>query len=240
MDKTQHDAPKALDKKRVLLVVGLVCAVLLIVVFVVSQPDSSAPSADRQNASLPSSAAVNTAPIASYSSTPSEITAETTAPASSSTSPEESEDAPETENTSQTDEYEETPPPSVELTQQAQAEYEPWLAAAMLIGVSMEYPDFEFGGLYTSSATALEDKFSSQGVYLLFTSAGESLALHSIPLEAERTQSGTRDISTQNLGFASFDLVEPSFVDTESMTELKLESMSELIAQSLLVSVYTH
>lgn len=126
------------------------------------------------------------------------------------------------------------------LVQQAKADYEKWLAAAMVVGVSMEYPEFELDGIYAASATSVADKKNSDGVYILFTSGGESMALYGVALDAERTAAGTKDISTEALGFATFDLVDPASVDTDSMTEIKIEELEELINQSLLVSIYTH
>lgn len=133
----------------------------------------------------------------------------------------------------------ETQPPVV-IVERKDAEYERWLAAAMLMGVSMEYPDFELTGIYISSETSIEDKMNSDGAYILFTSGGETMAVHSVPQNGERSAAGTRDLSTETLGFATFDSVDPESVDTASMTKLDIEDLSELIAQSLLVSVYIH
>lgn len=131
-----------------------------------------------------------------------------------------------------------TTPPSLEIVQQADADYEEWLAAAMLIGVSMEYPDFKFDGLYTSSETSIESKANSDGVYIVFESKGKKMALHSSALDGERNTAGTKDLSTQALGFETFDSVDPSSVRTESMTKLDVADLEELINQSLLVSVH--
>lgn len=130
--------------------------------------------------------------------------------------------------------------PTVVLEQQADAEYEKWLGAAMVVCVSMEHPDFQLTGIYAASSTSLEDKSASEGAYILFTSGGKAMAIHSRPLEAERTAAGTKDISTQTLGFATFDPVDPASVKTDSMEELKVEDLTELINQSLLISIYTH
>lgn len=126
------------------------------------------------------------------------------------------------------------------MPQQVKADYEKWLSAAMVVGLSMEYPDFELIGIYTMTETAMESKEKSDGVYIIFTSEGKVSALHSVALKKERTESGTRDISTNNLGFATFDLVKPESVDTSSMKQILLEEIGELIAQSMLVSIYTH
>lgn len=126
------------------------------------------------------------------------------------------------------------------VVQQLEAPYEEWLSAAAVIGVSMNYPDFEIQGIYAPEQTALTDKMNSDGVYVLFTSGGKSLAVHCYPLEAERKTAGTTDLSTQNLGFNAFDLVDPALVDTASMRSYTIEELNDLIAQSLLVSLYIH
>ena len=125
-----------------------------------------------------------------------------------------------------------------QLPQQANADYEKWLAAAMVVGISMEYPEFEIAGIYTSSETPLSEKRNSDGVYIVLTNGAQNMVLHSMPLDGERTVSGTKDISSQVLGFASFDLVDPASVKTDSMMQIEMEELTELISPSLLISIY--
>ncbi len=132
------------------------------------------------------------------------------------------------------------PQPTVVITQREEAEYEKWLAAAQLVCVSMEYPDFQLEGVYAASATSMEDKFSSDGAYILFTSGGNRIAIHSKALDAERANGGTIDISTEAIGYATFDKVDPSSINVSAMEKLAVEDLSELISQSLLISIYTH
>lgn len=134
-------------------------------------------------------------------------------------------------------EIEGTSPPAT-IGQQAEAEYERWLAAALVVGVSMEYPDFIPDGIYTTSATAPADKFSSDGVYIVFTSGGAVMAIHSKPIPGERSEAGTMDLSSEAIGFATFDPVDSADIDFDSMDRIALEDLSELIAQSLLISIY--
>ena len=103
----------------------------------------------------------------------------------------------------------------------------------------MEYPDFQLEGVYAASATALEDKFASDGAYILFSSGGTRMAIHSSALEGERTAPGTMDISTEIIGYATFDQTDPASLNLSSMEQLALEDLSELISQSLLISIYT-
>lgn len=132
------------------------------------------------------------------------------------------------------------PQPPVTIPQMKEASYEQWLSASMVVGLSMSYPDFQLQGIYVAGETALEDKMSSGGAVIRFTSGGKELALRSTPLEAERDTAGTIDLSTQTLGFATFDVVDASAVNTAAMTEVALEDLGELIEQSLLVSLYWH
>ena len=131
-------------------------------------------------------------------------------------------------------------PEKVEVQQQITAEYELWLASAMVFGLSMDYPDFELLGIYSPSATLMKDKFDSQGVYILFRSSGTELTVEGKPLSAERTQPGTRDLSSAVLGFASFDEAALSAGDFSDMTELTMEMLGPTMEQSVLVSVYIH
>ena len=130
------------------------------------------------------------------------------------------------------------PQPTVVIVQQADAEYEKWLAATMVMCVSMEYPDFELEAIYAASATALDNKFDSQGAYIVFTAGGNRICIHSNALEAERTAPGTKDISSETIGYATFDRLDPNSVDFSSFEKIDLEALTELFAQSLLVSIY--
>lgn len=126
----------------------------------------------------------------------------------------------------------------VTLPQMKEASYEQWLSAGMVVGLSMEYPDFELRGIWVAGETALEDKMNSRGAVVLFTSGGEELALRSAPLEEGRKTPGTMDLSTQTLGFATFDVTAAGSVNTAGMKEVALDDLTELIEQSMLVSLY--
>ncbi len=130
--------------------------------------------------------------------------------------------------------------PTEAVEPEALPEYESWLAAAVVVGISMEYPDFQVEGIWAASETGLEEKAQSRGVYVIFTSGGSRMAIHSAPLRAERTEKGTFDLSTLALGFATFDRVAAADIDTSKMTAIPLEVLGGLIAQSVMVSVYEH
>lgn len=128
----------------------------------------------------------------------------------------------------------------VEVQQQVEAEYEKWLASAVILGVSIEYPDFELKGIYTGSCTELAASQSSEGVYVIFSSGGTELAVHSMPLEQERTTPGTIDIGTMNMGMATFDAVEPELVLAEELEAYSMEELEQTIAQTMQFSLYYH
>lgn len=130
--------------------------------------------------------------------------------------------------------------PVATVPQQKGDSYEHWLSAGMLIGVSMQYPDFALQGIYLTGETAMADKMASGGAYILFTSGGQSMAIHSAPLAAERKTPGTTDLSTQAIGYATFDVVKPSAVNTGTLIPVEIGDLEALIAQSLLVTLYTN
>lgn len=116
--------------------------------------------------------------------------------------------------------------------------YEQWLSAAMFMAVTLEYPEFELVGIYAASETEVADMAVSQGAYILLRADGQELLLHSVPLNGERTEAGTTDLYTAQLGFATFDVVENS-VDLSQLQELSLEDLGEMITYSVLVSLYS-
>lgn len=131
-----------------------------------------------------------------------------------------------------------TEPIGTDIFKQIDGTYEQWLAAGMVMIVPLEYPDFEDLQIYAPGETKLADKQQSAGIYLQFTSDGEQVILHVTPLEAERTQQGTRDLSTTQTGFAAIDVVSGEKPDFASMKQLTLESLSEHIQQVMLPAVY--
>lgn len=128
---------------------------------------------------------------------------------------------------------------SIELEERTDASYERWLAAAVLTGISMEYPDFESVSFYFANETDLSDKASSAGIYVTFTVNGEEKCIRSLPLEAERNDAGTRDLSSEVINFASFDEVSASEIPAE-YSAVEIADINELITQSARVMVYTH
>ena len=129
--------------------------------------------------------------------------------------------------------------PSIDITK-ADAPYEKWLAAGMILGASMQYPDFEFEAVYITGEHDLKDRTSSEGAYLQIKTGGETVLLESKPLSEERTEEGTLDLYTGDLGFNTYDAIAADSIDLAALTEISVESLSELINQSILVTIYEH
>ncbi len=115
--------------------------------------------------------------------------------------------------------------------------YEDWLASAMVIGISMQYTDFEFVGIYTASETPVAAHSSSAGAYVIFKADGQELALRSVPLSAERSDRGTADLYVPAIGYATYELVDAATVPVSSLKERKLEDLEALIVASSQVSI---
>lgn len=133
----------------------------------------------------------------------------------------------------------EVPEVDLELENRVEAPYEHWLSAAVLTGISIEYPSFEPGGFYTAGETTIEDKTSSAGVYVIFSADGEEKCIRSTPLEAERSDAGTKDIYSETIGFATFEEVDVSEIP-EGFSAVDIDNIDELITQSTRVAVYSH
>ena len=115
--------------------------------------------------------------------------------------------------------------------------YENCLVSAMIVGISMQYSDYEFLGIYTASETPIAAHNSSKGAYVIFNGDGEKRALKAVPLEAERTERGTADIYVAALGYATYELVDPNSVPINGLKEHKLEDLADLIGAYSLVSI---
>lgn len=132
------------------------------------------------------------------------------------------------------------PQNTIQVTEQIPGSYEQWLAAAMVMGVSLEYPDFADIEVFAPTDTPLADKMTSGGVYVRFVSGGETVLLHALPIAQVRSEPGTRDLSSMQIGYASLSAVEEAPETLSDMHAYTLEDLSDYIQQSLLVSVYAH
>lgn len=128
---------------------------------------------------------------------------------------------------------------NLELEDRVEAPYEYWLSAAVLTGISIEYPSFEPGEFYIAGETQVEDKASSEGIYVTFSADGEEKCIRSIPLDAERSDAGTKDIYSEVIGFATFEEVDASEIP-EGFSVIDIDNINELVTQSTRVAVYSH
>lgn len=127
---------------------------------------------------------------------------------------------------------------SIGTVEKAEASYERWLAAAMMVSLPFNYSDVEIQHIYYVSEHEMEDKMESEGVYMVFTSEGDTHCIYCKPLSEQRTESGTCDLYTEDLGFASYEEVDVNSISVDDYQEIDEDSLSELASQSLLVSLY--
>ena len=127
---------------------------------------------------------------------------------------------------------------NAEIIEKKEATYEKWLAAAMVVAVSLEEEEFEIEHIYFYSENSLNDLEKSEGVYLIYESSGNTICLYSSPLAEERKEKGLKNLYTKDLGFATFDYVDENTKDFSDWREIQVEELEELILQSMLVSIY--
>ena len=112
--------------------------------------------------------------------------------------------------------------------------------SSVVTAISLSYPDFELQEILTATKSGLDEMEQSEGVYVKFNSGGETIIIHSKPLVTERTEKGTIDLHEQKLGFATFDTVTANTLKGKELTAIDVNALSELITESLLVSLYEH
>lgn len=118
--------------------------------------------------------------------------------------------------------------------------YEKWLAAHEYTLVYLVYQPTVEPEFYLASETAMEYKSYSGGVYIRLTLEDRVVLLESKPLDAERTEKGTRDVSAPMIGYATFDEVDPKSVDLSKMEKLSFDELSELTDEVLLPALSEH
>lgn len=123
------------------------------------------------------------------------------------------------------------------LNQLTEDSYERLLAAGVLMGLSIEYPDFQLEELCYKEEHDLNHKMDSDGVYAFFQSGGESLCIHARPLTDTRNEKGLSDLQETNLGYATFDLVIKDASEMTGYTSLMDVDLSEQISQLYLLTI---
>lgn len=127
----------------------------------------------------------------------------------------------------------------VEEYERIDADYEQWLAAAVITCISMNTPDFELGEVYASTQTAIEDRMDSQGIYVTYQSGGETVCIQAKPLEQGRSgQKGTKDVYSELTGYASYEEVSVDTIDMSQWHTVDLQELNTLIEQSERVVLY--
>lgn len=132
----------------------------------------------------------------------------------------------------------ETQKPNVEIVIKEEASYEEWLASAMVIALSLHEEEFEIVDIYILSNNSLNDKKKSNGVVVSYKSENLTKYVLSTPLEQERNESGQMNLYTKDLGFATFDNVESTYLEKKSFVKVDVNTLSDLIKQSTLVTLY--
>lgn len=121
--------------------------------------------------------------------------------------------------------------------QRQELPYETLLAAVVLTGLTLQYPDHQLEGLYYQQTHAVTDKMESGGVYACFSAEGESLCIHASPLEEPRSEAGTIDLYENYLGYATFDVSDGGQVALEGYTAVSEEDLSLALEQLYLPTV---
>lgn len=207
--------------------VVLFAAVLLIIVNAKTKETQRPPVRTEQATTLPTGGEElqNTASTSSADST------ESISEATQGQNPQQGESVDPQDPTSQPEQTDPIP------TMDEGAPYEDRLAAAMVIGISMQYAEFEFEGIYAASETSMGNYMNSAGAYVVFRGDGQWLALRSQPIAAERSDKGTADLYLPALGYATYELVDPQTVPGTGLREMQLEDLEELILQSAQVTI---
>lgn len=126
----------------------------------------------------------------------------------------------------------------IRVQKRTEAPYEHWLIATALTGISMEYTNFGSEEFYAATETSLGES-GTKGIYITFTVDGEKKCIYVSPIQAERTEHGTRDIYSEIVGFATFDEVDPDKIP-DAFSAISIDNMNDLITQSTQILVYSH
>lgn len=122
------------------------------------------------------------------------------------------------------------------------ATYEEWLAASVTMAISMHYFefDFEIKELYLASETELNSHDDSEGVYAVFTADGKEKVIYAKPIDEERDTAGTKDMSEQHIGYATFDEADVKGSVLKKCKKVSIEDLSDIINRLMLVTIYEH
>ena len=124
------------------------------------------------------------------------------------------------------------PEATVELREKTDAPEIDWLAAEAVLGVSLVYSDFEIEHIYQDEEADI--------VYTVIKTEGKEEIIKSKPIDGERDKAGSRDLTAEDHGYATFDVISKLPKDSNSYTEKSLEDLEQLLSESLLVTVIEH
>ena len=85
--------------------------------------------------------------------------------------------------------------------------YEKYLAALSSDVLLQCIGGFRLDGIYAASFVNMENRMESKGVYIRFFANLENKIAHLYPIEAERTEPGSCNIYTPEVGYVAFELV---------------------------------
>ena len=128
--------------------------------------------------------------------------------------------------------------PNLDVVEKKESYYEEWLAAAMCMSLTFYEDEFEILNIYYKSKTKLEDKMDSEGVYLIYKNSEGTICLHSSPLEKECTDEGVTNLYSQDVGFNTYEKLSVKKINFANYEEFEIDSLSKIISQSVLVSLY--
>lgn len=128
--------------------------------------------------------------------------------------------------------------PNLDVFEKKDAYYEEWLAAAMCMSLTFYEDEFEILNIYYKTKTKLEDKMDSEGVYLIYKNSEGTICLHSSPLEKECTEEGVTNLYSQDVGFNTYEKLSVKKINFANYEEFEIDSLSKIISQSVLVSLY--
>lgn len=163
-----------------------------------------------------------------------------TPPVAETTQPTHRTEPPVAETTQPTQATETVPQATLVTVPELEATYEQWLAAAMFRAAMQQAVSFVPLGAYTLTETDLSDPSASQGVFFHFVYDGQEMVIRSVPIAEKRTDTGTSDLYTTRLGYATFDRVVMNPEELMMLKVLDLNELAPLIEHSGLVYLYSN
>lgn len=122
--------------------------------------------------------------------------------------------------------------------EKTEVSYEKWLAASVIISIAMDYPDFELNEIYIVSENKVNERMNSEGIFVTYQTEGEKKCVYSKPINSARKKTGTFDIYSEYLKYATYEEREVESIDLEKYHSIEIENMNTLIEQLGRVTKY--